>query len=199
MITSEDLCEGTKLLNEFVIEFEKLYYQRKESQIHFVRHSIHLLTHIGPETVRAGPLSCYAQWTIETAIGNLGNEIRQDKDPYANIAQRGLIRAQLNTLQAKYPELKSSKDTIPPLSRDFGDGYILLPAADTASRKISHDQYLVLMDYWRSQGWPNASEWPNAISRWARLQLPNGQQARSIWGESHSTGSVRKSSCVEVS
>jgi hypothetical protein len=57
---------------EFMHKYEDLYYQRMEVQIHFVWHSIHLLTHMGPETQRIGPLSCYAQWTLETVIGNLG-------------------------------------------------------------------------------------------------------------------------------
>ncbi|KAF8222325.1 hypothetical protein L208DRAFT_1038562, partial [Tricholoma matsutake] len=90
IITPQDLWNGNRVLKEFVRDFEALYYQCKESRIHFVHHSIHLLTHIAPETVRAGPLACYAQWTMETAIGNLGKEIRQDKDPYCNLEERGV-------------------------------------------------------------------------------------------------------------
>jgi hypothetical protein len=41
--------------------------------------------------------------------------------------------------------------------------------------------------------------WPNAVCRWAKLRLPNGQKARSIWFESTITTSVRRASCVEVS
>ena len=71
-ITYDELIKGHSKLTEFIQEFKMLYYQRMESQIHFVQHSVHLLMHIAPETVHAGPLSCYAQWTLETAIGNLG-------------------------------------------------------------------------------------------------------------------------------
>jgi hypothetical protein len=56
----------------FAREFKELYYQCKESWIHFVCQSIHLLTHIALETIRVGPLACYTQWTLETAISNLG-------------------------------------------------------------------------------------------------------------------------------
>jgi hypothetical protein len=77
-ISPADLQCGHKLLCDFTQEFERLYYQRRTDRIHFVQHSIHLLTHIASETVRIGPLSCYSQWTIETAIGNLGGEIRND-------------------------------------------------------------------------------------------------------------------------
>ena len=58
-----------------------------ELQIHFVWQSIHLLMHIGLETFQIGPLACYAQWTLETAIGNLGHEICQDCDLFANLTQ----------------------------------------------------------------------------------------------------------------
>jgi hypothetical protein len=74
-LSPEHVKEGNRLLCEFHKEFEDLYVQRCPEQIHFLRHSIHLLIHIGPETVHAGPLGCYAQWTMETAIGNLGDEI----------------------------------------------------------------------------------------------------------------------------
>ena len=67
-----DILKAHVLLEDFVQEYETLYYQRMESRIHFVQQSIHMLTHIAPETMRASPLSCYAQWTLETAIGNLG-------------------------------------------------------------------------------------------------------------------------------
>ena len=101
-ISKQELLTGHDLLTSFAREFEELYYQRKETRIHFVRQSIHLLTHIAPETFRVGPLACYAQWTLETAISNLGREIRQDRDMFANLAQRAVLRAQTNSLQAHF-------------------------------------------------------------------------------------------------
>ena len=70
-IAYHDLLQGHALLLDFACKFEELYYQCMESCIHFVQHSIHLLTHMGPETFQIGPLACYMQWTLETAIGNL--------------------------------------------------------------------------------------------------------------------------------
>jgi hypothetical protein len=66
---------GHDILSDFVCEYEELYYRQMELWIHFVWQSVHLLTHIAAKTVRVGPLACYAQWTLETAIGNLGQEI----------------------------------------------------------------------------------------------------------------------------
>ena len=90
-IAYADLVRGHRLLMDFAREFEDLYYQRMESRVHFVWQSIHLLMHMGPETFRIGPLLCYAQWTLETAIGNLGREIRQDRDTFANLTQRAVL------------------------------------------------------------------------------------------------------------
>ena len=62
---------------------------------------------------------------METAIGNLGEEIRQDQDPYANIAQWGLLHAQINSLVAMIPDallLDDKSGAVPHGSRDLGDG-----------------------------------------------------------------------------
>ena len=98
VITPQDLRYGKYSPRRFCPGIRALYYERKASRIHFVRHSIHLLTHIAPETTRAGPLACYAQWTMEATIGNLGKEIGQDKDPYRNLEERGVLRAQLGSV-----------------------------------------------------------------------------------------------------
>jgi hypothetical protein len=74
-IAKAELLGGHTLVVEFEKEFELLYYQRKESRLHFCRQSIHALLHIGPEIPRLGPGVCYTQWTMERTIGNLGQEI----------------------------------------------------------------------------------------------------------------------------
>jgi Transposase family tnp2 len=201
IITPDDLRSGNTLLKDFVKDFEVLYYQRQASRIHFIRHSVHLLTHIAPETVRAGPLACYAQWTMETAIGNLGKEIRQDKDPYRNLEERGVIRAQINSVMAMYPKLDINygADDMPIRAHCFPDKYAFLPRRDNVATPMAQLEYNALMEYWRRKGWPNGASWPNAIVRWARLQLPNGQRARSVWSESTNKSSLRRTSCVEVS
>lgn len=182
-------------------EFKALYYQRKASRIRFVQHSIHLLTHIAPETIRAGPLTCYAQWTMETAIGNLGKEIRQDKDPYRNLEERGVLRAQINSLMAMYLSLDINYGLhgLPTHAHGFPNGYAFLPQRDTTARPMAPLEYIALMEYWEREGWPNQTSWPNAIFCWGQLKLPNGQRARSVWSESNSKSSLRRTSCIEVS
>jgi hypothetical protein len=151
-----------------------------ESQIHFVRRSVHLLTHIAPETLRIGPLSCYAQWTLETAIGNLGREICQDRDMFANLTQRAVIRAQINSLCARFPRIRFELDDESSCShntRKFDGGFVFLPRCKDFPSPLTEDELLVFKRYWRAQGWPNIDTWPNAVCRWAKLQLPDGQKA----------------------
>jgi hypothetical protein len=200
-ITPADLQRGHKLLCEFTQEFERLYYQRRAERIHFIRQSIHLLTHIASETIRIGPLSCYSQWTIETAIGNLGAEIRSDQNPYANIAQRGILRAQLNSILAMFPHLelrKDRQDSFPQGAKDLGHGYALLRACQKSAKPVEESEASAILRYWEENAWPNSEDWPRNVIRWARLRLPNGQTARSKWYESQSSRGLRKTTCVKV-
>ena len=197
--------QGHELLMEFIREFEELYYQRMESRIHFIQQSVHLLSHIAPETLRLGPLSCYAQWTLETAIGNLGREIRQDRDLYANLTQRAILRAQVYSLQARFPSVKIelkredvSALTIRTRVFDSAPGYMFLPRREEVPSPLDSDELCALMVYWEEQGWPNKEQWPNSVCRWAKTQLPNGQRARSAWFESSISIKIRRTSCVEV-
>ena len=50
-ITCPDILKGHALLEDFVQEYETLYYQCMESRIHFIQQSIHMLTHIALETL----------------------------------------------------------------------------------------------------------------------------------------------------
>lgn len=200
-IPREQLVTGMRLLNEFQREFEQLYYQRNPDRIHFVRQSIHLLSHIAPEITRVGPLACYSQWTMENAIGSLGAEIRQDFDPYANISQRGIIRAQTNAINSMMPDLSLKvKDKLPEYSVDLGNGYVLLRACDNVLREVPGPEAHAILKLWLEEGWPNRDGWASTrkVKRWARLQLPNGQKVRSAWGEGCSLRKCRRTTIVKV-
>jgi hypothetical protein len=103
---------------------------------------------------------------METAIGNLGDEIHQDKDPYANISQQGLLHAQINLLVAMMPDVLLSEDksgAIPHGSRDLGDGYVLLKACQPTAIDISEPEATAIMKLWDAKGWPNRDHWPRAV------------------------------------
>lgn len=137
---------------------------------------------------------------MEMAIGSLGEEIRQDRDPYANISQRGILRAQTNALNYMLPDLVLESDKAHSSnSVDAGDGYALVPTCDNILRDVSPAEADAILNYWKSQTWPNDDGWPRAVKRWGRLHLPNGQLVRSAWVESRSQRSLRRTTIVKIS
>lgn len=190
VITRADITNAHTLITEFVQEFEELYYQRKPERIHFCRPSIHGLLHLTRETIRLGPPCYYTQWTMERTIGNLTEEIKQPSRPYANLAQRGIRRAQVNALKAMIPELQPD-ETLPRGSLVLGDGYILLRARDKRAVRIPDPAGTAIREYMELANERPAPDWIPHVRRWARLRLPTGQNARSSWKEkSKSLGQV---------
>ncbi|KAI0276983.1 hypothetical protein BC826DRAFT_928107, partial [Russula brevipes] len=184
-IAQEQLRVAHLHLIQFTAEFEQLYVQRRGDRIHFVRQSIHALSHLAPEVSCVGPRIGYSQWTMERSIGNLTEEIKQDSAPYANLSQRAVERAAVNALKATLPMLDrdAHKETrVPHGGIDLGNDYILLRAKDNC-----HPQTAALRKYLSSD--PACSlddipdNWEASVVRWSRLRLPNGQIARSAWKE----------------
>ncbi|KAI5991951.1 hypothetical protein EDD15DRAFT_2368719 [Pisolithus albus] len=176
LISQSDLRQSHVLLTEWPLDYEALYCQRSPFRLHFVRPCVHQVAHLTQQTVRKGPPICYSQWTMERTIGNLGQEIRQPANPYANLSREGVRRCQVNALKAMVPSLCPEKAPFPSTAVDLGNGYVLLRKRDArpilprgpAALAISH--YLGRMDSIK-------------ICRWARLRLPNGQIARTAWRE----------------
>ena len=168
-------------LREFVIQFEELYYQRTVDRLHFVRQCHHSLTHLAEESLRCGPLSGCAQWCMETAVGSFGREVHSHSNTFANIANRGVLRAQINAIKAKIPDLEP-EPTLPRGAFPFGDGYALLRATDTTRRSVSNHEAEAIRASEIIDD-PNQSTGPIRVCRWARLLLPNGQVSRCAWKE----------------
>lgn len=191
-ITYSEVMKLDEDLISIYEEYEELYYGRDPRRLHFVRQSVHTLLHMAPEIIRMGPPVYYAQWTMERVIGELGREIRQPSNPFANLSQRAVLRAQINSLQAACPQLISNLDrpALPRGSVELEGGYILLRARDEDSRDIkyflkkktmSKKAVEVVTDFWREYQ-PADGAGPK-VARWARLRLPNSQVARSRWKE----------------
>ncbi|KIJ05435.1 hypothetical protein PAXINDRAFT_93488 [Paxillus involutus ATCC 200175] len=72
------------------LEFEVLYYQLKESCIHFVHPAVHQVLHLVTEAIQKGPPIFYAHWTMEHTIGNLEQKIQQPSKPFSNLAQEDM-------------------------------------------------------------------------------------------------------------
>jgi hypothetical protein len=199
-IITEDLRQAHIVLNEFCDEFELLYYQRRIDRLHMIRPCIHLLRHIASEVLRVGPLACSSQWTLERTIGNLGEEIRQPSNPFANLSQRGIRRAQVNALKAMIPSLEPPTNSLPSGAVDIGDGYVLLRAMEKWPSLVRECEAVVFRTYLReTEGTTMSDEWHPSISRWARVRLPNGQVARSAWKERlKPLNKLRKARIVKV-
>lgn len=124
---------------------------------------------------------------MERTIGNLGEEIRQPSNPYANLSQRGLLRCQVNALKAMMPDLGPPQLSLPRGSIDLGHGYILLRAQDRYERLMHPQEGAALLQFFdttaAARNFVNR-HWCPKVTRWARLRLPNGQVARSRWKES---------------
>ena len=174
-IIGSQLQEAHSQLVQFVEGFENLYYRRRVDRIHFCRPCIHTLLHAAPEVMRVGPGAYTTQFTMERTIGNLGQEIRQPSNPFANLAQRALQRSQVNALKSIYPELDpNSGFKLPKGAVDIGGGYIMLRPRDKYAAEVSgHSAADVLAQAIGTL----------RIRRWGRARLPNGQVARSLWSE----------------
>ena len=184
------LREAHSHLVQFVEEFENLYYQRRVDRMHFCRPCIHTLLHTCPEVMRVGPGAYSTQFTMERTIGDLGQEIRQPSNPFANLARRALRRSQVNALKSIYPNLDPKAGFhIPKSATNLGNGYIMLRPRDKYPAQIPEPAADVLSRA------ANLSK----IRRWGRVRLPNGQVARSLWCEKRRTGpKIRVSRNVKV-
>jgi hypothetical protein len=201
-ITLEQLQSAHQHICEFHEEFEHLYCQRRTDRLHFIRPCIHALLHLAPEVARVGPGSLYSQWTMERTIGNIGEEVNQESDPFVNLSERGLRRTQVNALKSIIPGLDHSKDN-PHGSMDLGDQYLLLRARDESAHYIDGEAGRLIRVYIEDAehklGNVPEDDWEPKITRWARLRLPNGQIARSAWKENQKAlKDVRMSRCVKV-
>jgi hypothetical protein len=183
-IKAEELMESHTALAKFAQEFEEEYYQRRTDRLHFVRPSIHGIGHLPMEVQRIGPGAYSSQWVMERTIGNLGEEIKQHSNPYANISQRGLRRCQTNALKAMMPDLSPPENVLPRGAVDLGDSYILLRAMDNCARPMRLCEAKALQKHLNENVGDTSparpTSWCPKVVRWARAHLPNGQIARTL-------------------
>jgi hypothetical protein len=182
-ITAEALQKAHRALLEFADEFEVLFYQRMHSRLHFIRPVVHTLCHLAQEVARIGPGSYSSQWTIERTIGNLGEEVKQPSNPFANLSERGLRRAQVNALKAMIPTLEPNSNRPPRGSIDLDNGYLLLRAKQRTAAVVTDAEANAINTYLHNLRFPARDPASLKVTRWARLRLPNGQHARSLWKE----------------
>ena len=193
-IKHDEVLQAWVLLASWQREFEEIYYQRRNDRLHFIRPCVHQVLHLAPETFQKGPSICTAQWTIERTIGNLKQEIRQLLHYLANFAKEGVRRARVNALLAALPDLDQSEaNHLRTIVVNLGEGYVLLHKRDKVPVLPSDGTGGAIWEFLGRNGIPK-------IRRWARVQLPTGQIARSAWREKRKTSDkLRISRMVKVS
>jgi hypothetical protein len=182
-IKTAQLTLAHALLLQFVEEFETLYYCRLPTRLHFVRQSVHAMIHLALEAMRIGPGVYIQQWTLERTIGSLGEEVKQPLHPFANLANRGLRRSQMNALKAMIPDFDPDKGRLPRGSVSLEGGFVLLTATDNKPHLLKDEYAMAFRDFMLSEIGPLASDWKPLCIRWARLRLPNLQVACAVWKE----------------
>jgi hypothetical protein len=116
---------------------------------------------------------------MECTIGNLGEEIWQPSNPYANLSQRGLLRCQVNALMAMILDLQHVPVALPCGGIDLDEGFALLHAQDRYDRAMQPCEAQALVIYiYKLDGTILGSHCPK-IAQWVRLHLPNGQVTQS--------------------
>ncbi|KAI8980787.1 hypothetical protein BD414DRAFT_420566 [Trametes punicea] len=205
-ILPSELVESKQCLTAAVEDYERLYYARDLDRLHVVRPCLHNIWHGPDQIVLLGSLIGCTQLPMERLIGDLGSEIKQPSNPYANLSQRAFRRCQVNAVKAMMPEVNSARQKagrIPPRSEVLGDGYFLLPRRDRYMTPISQAEAAVFYDY-LDQHEPAACEGQTRetfsirIRRWARLRLPNETVARSSWKEHDKPlNKLRMARCVK--
>lgn len=111
---------------------------------------------------------------MERSIGLLGGRIRQPSNPFGNLAELSLQEAQVNALKAICPELDEDlSEQLPQYSKNLGNSYILLRPRDKMAYEIPAEEINAVREVC-----PKSRR-----QRWGRLQLPNGQIARSRYSE----------------
>lgn len=91
----------------------------------------------------------------------------------------------MNALKAMVPALDTSCFTLPRCSLDIGDGYAMLTATQSSPTSIRPCEAAALHNYLSAiDPAINPADFYK-VMRWARILLPNGQIARSLWKEAN--------------
>ena len=94
------------------------------------------------------------------AIRSLGEEICQNCNPYANIAQRGILHAQLNSILTMFSHIKMDNDiSILCGAKELRKGYILLHMCEETTKSVTEAKANTILKYWGEMGWPNLNGW----------------------------------------
>ena len=90
----------------------------------------------------------------------------------------------MNTLKAMIPDLEEPTNVLLQGAQDLGGGYVLLKARQKNATRMCEHEAVALRAYCLEQGHDLSDSCDLRVLRWAGLQVPTGQVARSLWKES---------------
>ena len=128
MITSDELKEIKRLFSEFIIHYEKEYYQRESARLPAALISFHYLLHVAKSIQNTGPAWATWQYPMERLCGMLLPLVRSRQYPYTNLTNQITVWNQFSHLQY-FPDINE---------RVFG--------SLTDTKKSEEDQYFKLED-----------------------------------------------------
>ncbi|KAI0706255.1 hypothetical protein C8T65DRAFT_577277 [Cerioporus squamosus] len=189
-ISSADLVEARRLLDEATVEFEDIYYGRDPDKLHVVRPVIHKMWHAPDQVVAKGSLVCRTQFPMEREFGILFPQVKQHSNPFANLSAVVAREVGIQALMALLPSLDRHQDPrrLPRGAMALGDDYDLLRALQRHASPCTPAESAAFHVYY-SEVDPDAlngrtrDEFTLKVRRWARVRLPNNQVARSAWKE----------------
>ncbi|KAH8922013.1 hypothetical protein BT69DRAFT_1220775 [Atractiella rhizophila] len=142
--------------------------------------SLHKFLHLAAQTRRVGPFIYVTQWTLERTIGILGSRIRQPSKPYQNLSKQCIQQAQCQALRSIDTTLMEKRmlRTLPKGALELGGSFALLRASEPAVFTDGPERDVTLNYLRQLHTEVELSAWNGNFTKWARLQLPNGERVR---------------------
>ena len=141
----DKLTTTSKLLLQWVLDFEILYCKWDPNWLHFACQCVHSLTYLAKETCQLGPLWLSSQWTMEQIIGYLGSLLQQPSNPFQNLASQTKQVAATNVLVAMWPNLEKKQECFQRVQRLGGwlsatgaQGHLSLSSPPLRTDSIGH-------------------------------------------------------------
>ncbi|KAL1701347.1 hypothetical protein EV121DRAFT_212252 [Schizophyllum commune] len=122
-ISRQELDLVRQGFRDWVVTFEKLYYQHDPLRIATCPVTIHALLHIADSIEQMGPVWTYWAFTMERFCGRVQRAIHSRRFPWANIDVHLTAMAQINQLKLLYgPKIAQELSlTAPPKARVEGE------------------------------------------------------------------------------
>jgi hypothetical protein len=97
--------------------------------------------------------------------------------------QCSVHQCQVDVIKAMLSDMDPDVEKLPKGSNDLGDGYALLRARDERSCEIPDAEGAAVQSFCEQRGYHFTPGWKPRVQHWARLKVPTGQIAHSVWKE----------------